>query len=848
MRPWTGAALLIVLSVLMADGARAGDGEPASGYDGMRLAEALARLQSEGLKIIYSSDLVRPAMLVTEAPKATWPREILDELLAPHGLKVRSGPGGSLLVVKAPPGGTIRGTVRDGKDAHLLPAVEVTVNGTEVQVETDGQGRFQTSSLPAGRYSLTVAHPDYLTERFDQVPVSGGQATELRLNLTPMNVSSEEIVVTSSEDSSRSGEPEMRRHLGFEDILETPTVSSDPFRALERLPGVAVAEESARLSIRGGEANETQIILDGLELYEPFHLKDHRGLFSMIDSRGVQDVDVLEGAFPVEYGGRMSGVIDISSREFSGTTGSELAVMSDVARLAGEGPIGDGRGRWLAALRRGYPGAILDALQTDPGYDPDYYDLFGKTRIDLSDTTSITFNVLASLDNLAGEENGFAISRRGRGTFKSSYGDTYAWLNLRRTWTPDLYSQTILSAGSLAHHRSGSSAELEHVDDRRTTSLFGLKQSWVAQSARHLWKWGLDLKHLQARYDYVSIPGESIPESSRFVENRIDVDPAGEDLGVHIADRIRLLPALSVELGLRWDRQTYAQTSESTLSPRLNLVYHPGPRSEIRFGWGYFHQAQRITELQVEDGVTDFFPAQRSEHWAVGFRHHFDGGLELEAGAYRKVLTDILPHYESLFDPLAFFPESTVHRVPVAPDEGLAQGLELALRKGASGGGRLSWSASYSLASVEDELEGGSVPRTWDQRHTLRLDLGYRVNRNWKFDVAGMYHSGRPTTPVSAESVPQPDGTFQLLTTTGERNSERLPSFHRLDLGVTRSFPLQRTEIEAFFNVINVYDRRNVCCVDKVTFDLQPDGEVEIDREERYGLPRMLTYGLTWRF
>jgi hypothetical protein len=115
-------------------------------------------------------------------------------------------------------------------------------------------------------------------------------------------------------------------------------------------------------------------------------------------------------------------------------------------------------------------------------------------------------------------------------------------------------------------------------------------------------------------------------------------------------------------------------------------------------------------------------------------------------------------------------------------------------------------------------------------------------------NLASVYRSGRPTTPLDAETSLQADGTLEIVPSVGKRNSDRLPGFHRLDLGVTRTFDMSRGGLELFLNVINVTNRTNVCCVDGFEYNLLPDGTVNVAHEERGGLARTLSYGLRLSF
>jgi hypothetical protein len=681
----------------------------------------------------------------------------------------------------------------------------------------------------------------------DGVAVTPGEITRVRLELVPRYVSSEEIVVEAS-DATGKNRPELRESLGRDEILRSPEFTADPLLPVARLPGVAAGEGSGGLFVRGGSSDEVKFVLDGLELYEPFHLRDRGGLVGIIDSRDVGQLDFLGGAFPTEYGGHMSGVVELHSTAPPAQLQTSVAASSNDARIANHGAFG-AQGHWSVSARSGHPSQVLDALDADPSYDPRYSDLFGKLGFSLNDKTSFSLSVLASYDDHEGDDGALVETIEEPGAFRSRYTNQYFWLSLQRAWSPRFYLRTILSQGELSSVRNGSSPRVAQIEDARSTRVVGLKQDWMLQSERHLLKWGVDLKRLHADYEYVSVVAQSDVVSlagSSVGDRQITKSPSGGDYGLYLADRLRLNPSLNVEFGLRWDAQTYASEEDRTLSPRLNVAYAPNRRDTLRAGWGYFHQPQRIHELQVEDDVDRFFAAQRAEHRLIAFQREFDSGFRLRLNAYQKLMTDLRPRFENLLDPLGFLPEADEDRVRIAPDSARAEGIELVVHSPA--GERLAWWAGYTLSRAEDEIDGAWVPRAWDQRHTLDFGLNFRPGRRWAVGVSGTYHSGRPTTPVRVEVRDLPDGSRQAEPVFGARGSARFPAYLRLDARVSRSIAIRGTEIIGFVNVTNILDRENICCVERLELEIGDRESFDVDPVYRHGLPRMFTYGLSWTF
>jgi hypothetical protein len=160
----------------------------------------------------------------------------------------------------------------------------------------------------------------------------------------------------------------------------------------------------------------------------------------------------------------------------------------------------------------------------------------------------------------------------------------------------------------------------------------------------------------------------------------------------------------------------------------------------LRAGWGRFYQSQGIHELNVQDGDDTFYPAELAEHRVVGLEYVFHNDVNIRLEAYHKKLSDIRPRYQNLDNEVEFFPEVQGDRVRLEPERGEAKGLEFFLKRDT--GDRLSWWFSYGLAFAEDQIGGRTVPRRFDQRHTIYIDLNYRPSRKWRINLAWQYHTG----------------------------------------------------------------------------------------------------------
>jgi outer membrane cobalamin receptor len=746
-------------------------------------------------------------------------------------------------------GGAIEGTVLRADDGTPLAGVEVRVVESDVRVHTDSQGRFKVASMPPGSYTLEFRHTHFSERTSERITVMPFEVTELNVVLDRLPVFLDEVVVSPSRYTLYREQPETRTSLSREAIRRMPHLSDDLFRALERLPGVTGEQISARVNIRGGEIDETMVVIDGLELYEAFHLSDMFSIFGIVDAEAIGGLDMMTGGFPAEYGNRMSGVIDIvSSTPVGGRT--ELGISTTNLGAFSEGQFAGGRGYWLVSARRTFFDRMIEWIDPESGFKPVFYDLFGKVSYQIGGRTTVAANILAARDDLSYVETDDS-GRETEEVLQSTPDSAYVWLNIFTAWSSRLDSRTVLSHGLVEGAREGWVEYYWYdgvVHDNRKLSFIGLKQDWSLKlGSRQIVKWGFDLRRLEAGYDYLADAAVRDPLFTggppRPIYRDYDFDVDGNTYGIYAGDRVRLSDSLVAELGLRWDRQTYYEDDQ--LSPRVNLAYALGKRSVLRAAWGRYYQPQYINELQVEDGVTEFYPAQLAEHFMVGFEHAFSKDLDFRVEAYSKDLADIRPHFENQFNPIEVFPEIEPDRILVAPDRATARGIELTLIKN---GPALSWWLSYAYSKAEDQIEGEWVPRSWDQPHTLNFSVNYNRRQRWNFNLSGIYHTGWPTTAIEPQVTIGPDGWRYYSATLGPRNAERFDDYLRFDLRASRSFQLSHGRLDLILEVINLLNRENQAYVEGFGLQGTPDGGVEMSLEREGFLPLIPTVGIRWTF
>jgi outer membrane receptor protein involved in Fe transport len=799
-----------------------------AGYAGRPLGEALLSLQREGLALVFTSELVRPEMTVMAEPASREPRRILEEILAPHGLRAQEGIGGVLVIVakpaESPRKAAIEGTVFDRGGGRGLAEAVVRVIGRGLEARVREDGSFSLAALEPGDYTLEATAPGYLDQRIDDVSVGAGASRRVVFRLHPQPYIQDEIVVRASRLSFLDELPESSFPLGREEIESLPHLGGDVFRATSLLPGVASNDVTAQFSVHGGRRDEVKIVLDGQELYGAFHLKDYDNALSLVPARALAGASLTTGAFPANQGDRMSGVLDLRTVDPPDGRQTLLGLSVLDALASSSGRFAQRRGAWLVTGRRGSIDLAGDVIGKE---SPRFWDFLGKAEL------ATGLGLLAARVLVAGDDLG-VDQRRGNEfeRLNNEYRSTYGWLTHQATPSDRLLVETIGSWARLETDRGSSASDEEagyELHDRRDLDVYSLSQEWSLElGPRHLPRWGFEARRYDAFFDYAKELEPDVVIVAPFspprrTEHRFLGSLRGDHLGVWASDRVSWRDRLTAEVGARYDRHT--ATDDTLLSPRLSLGWRWGERSVVRAAWGRFYQSQRPYELQVEDGESALWPAELSEHRVLGYERFLEAGrLGVDAvrvELFDREIEDPRARYESLLEPVNFFPEIEPDRVRIAPEGSTARGIEFLLR--GSRGARFDWWLAYSYARAEDRLRGETVPRSLDQPHTVALDFNFRLPRRWDLNLAWRYHTGWPTTPVRAGFVIDPEDPEEepeLVAVFGRLNSERLPDYHRLDLRASRRWDLRAGRLTFFVDVQNVYDQKNLA-----GFDVELDEE-----------------------
>ena len=708
--------------------------------------------------------------------------------------------------------GEIRGTVNFRRSEVGIPNVTVQLSGTGQQTLTDKNGQFRFDKLRPGIYTLTVTVRGSRQVN-EVVPVKSGQTTEVQIKIEGDVFTLEEIETQGKQTLPKAGKQTLRAA----EIKRVPGTIGDVLRALQVLPGIGVGNDwDSILHIRGGPPGDNRFYFDRLPLFYPYHWG---GLVSTIHADVLSKIDVYAGGFGAEFGADAQAVIDITSRQGRpDRVGAKFDVNMLYSEGLLEGPLGK-RGSWYLAGRRSYIDLFVPVGEVE-GIEvfPRFWDYQGKVSYALSEKHQLYINAFASDDLLDFDVT--AESEEEEATIEGDptlvgifrFEDTFnpQGLHLRSTLTNQLTSDFSLSRanylrdfrlGQLFLRRQPAQYELREDLAYRLNPKHQLESGVLLSTA----EW--ELSSLFPRPPDEGDPNAPISFDNPFLfwtnlqfyifEERIEqaVKKRFNFIEGYVQHQYAPWAFLSATLGLRLDY--FNLTDLVSVEPRGNLQFKIRNGSEIRFAFGRYQISPYSWQIAPGLGNPDV-KESTAIHYIAEAEHQLAPRTILKVAGYHKDFSELITRDQQL--------------VYLNQGSGFARGTEFSLEHRPSE--RFFGYANYAY-SVSKRRDRPSEPEryySFDQTHVATLTASYKPAPAWELGAKWQYRSGNPYTPVlGVKRVFHPEiEQFRRAPIYAETNSARLPSFHRLDLRISKSITFRHWRLNIFFAVFNAYNRKNV--------------------------------------
>ncbi len=675
-------------------------------------------------------------------------------------------------------------------------------------------GFYSVPSLPAGRYFLAVKNVGYKTA-IKEFTVSESQVTvRLNIGLTAENIKLDEIIVVAekvkaSEVSTIDISPEL--------LSKLPSLSGevDVFRSLQFIPGIKVASElSNGLYIRGGSPDQTLTLVDGIIVYNPTHLGNFTSTFN---TNALQNIRLIKGAFPAEYGGRLSSVLDVKLR--SGTKEKNkgwLSLGMINSNLFLEGPLSKTSTYMLSGRKMYYDlvQKMIDENSTSPRYN--YYDLNTKITLNLSETDIVSISGMLSSDKLYNPIN------NNSGDFSIEWKNNTIGINWLHVSSSSLFLNSSLSYvdyqfKSILNQRGSmtSSDGYYSLSKLRDIHLkFNAELNWHED---HKLKLGTEL----ALHNYDLIYNDHYDE---LIEKNLYSQPdlLATEAALYIQNEWQIFPSLKSNIG---GRAYYFKSKKYLkIEPRFSLALNLTEDIILKTAIATAHQFLHLIIRNDISLPTDlWYPSSnkiepnKSTQYVIGIETYL---------LNQSYLISLEGYYKSVNNLYEFRNAARINRNEsieslFTKGEGEAYGIEFLINKRE---GVFSGWIGYTLSWTRrlfDDLNNGLIfyPR-YDRRHDVSVVLTYSVLENLNVGATWTYSTGQgfslPSGQYEFKGIGFDDSKI-LQFNYAQRNDFRLPSYHKLDLSCSYSFIWYDLPCEVYLSLFNVYNRKNAFAYYAVT-------------------------------
>jgi len=749
---------------------------------------------------------------------------------------------------------SVKGFVYEKLNGEPMMFANVFLKGTTFGATTDINGYFSITRIPDGSYTLMVTSIGYDTIS-ENISVKGSQIINKKYSLSEASIQLAAVSISADKIEAKTETKTSVVYITPKTITKIPSVGgqADLAQYLQVIPGVVfTGDQGGQLYIRGGSPIQNKVLLDGMIVYNPFH---SIGLFSVFDTDIIRNAEVYTGGFGAEYGGRVSSIMDITTRDgnkkrISGKIGGSTFG----AKVMVEGPLKKAKTEedmtiaFVLSAKNSYleqtSQSVYKTILNGEILPYNFQDVYGKVSLNAPNGSKINFFGFSFNDQV---NNYKAIS-----DFSwASYGGGANFVLIPG-------KSPVLIEGNLAYSKYN--AQLSEANNPgRSSSIDGFNAGFTFSYflGKNTLKYGIELLGFKTVFDYTKSNGINLNQTENTTE-----------LGAFIKykwqlDRLIIEPSMRV--------QWYASLAEISPEPRIafkynvnewfrlkavagmysqNLIAANSDRDVVNLFYGFLSGQDNIPKKFNGKEVTT--KLQKANHYIFGMEFDVYDNITLNVEGYYKDFRQLTNmNRNQVYSETNHPSDATeIEWRDFMIENGQAYGVDVSVKYE-----YLRWYfwAAYSLAYVNKNYENADRElinyRThYDRRHNVNVILTYTAGprKQWEFSGRWNVGSGFPFTQVSGfyehyqftnmgASVIGDSGDLGIIY--GDINTGQLPWYHRLDIDLKRKFWFtDNIVLEADLSVTNVYNRDNIFYVDIIT------------SENIYQLPLMPSFGLTLTF
>jgi hypothetical protein len=720
---------------------------------------------------------------------------------------------------------SLSGTIKDARNGEtMIGATIVDKNNPSMGAVTNEYGFFSLT-LPAGKYTIEVSSISYESQAFE-LDMTRNQ--QLNVSLSDATVAINEVIIKAEKDNKNVSSTEMSVvKLDVKEIGKIPVIfgEKDILKTIQLLPGVKSAGEGGSgFYVRGGGLDQNLILLDEATVYNASHLL---GFFSVFNSDAIKDVTMYKGNMPAQYGGRLSSVLDIKMNDGNNQTYVATGGIGLIAsRLTLEGPIQKDKSSFIVSGRRTYADVVAQPFLPSEakGSILYFYDLNLKANYQVTPKDKVF---------LSGY---FGRDRFGFGDlFGLQWGNATGTLRWNHIFNDKLFSNTSLI---FSDYKYGFDVKFGEVKFNIGSGIrdWNLKQSFQYYAGKQTLRFGVNAIHHTFLPSNVTRANDATSgPASTDIPNRYGLETA-----VFVNDEFDITKKLKANVGLRFaafsvlggstfyeydaDRRPIDSTvtkegefvkTYSGFEPRAAFTYVINDATSLKASYTRTQQFMQLLSNSNGGNPNDIWtPAskivkpQNGDQYTLGlFKNFGNNAFETSIEGYYKTLDNQIDYRNGA--QLSF---NKYVEADLVFGKGWSYGVEFFVKKRT---GKFTGWVGYTWSRTErqfDKINAGSVfPARQDRIHDLSLVMIYEITKKWNVAATWVYSTGNAVT--------YPRGYYlingQLAALYSDRNGERFPDYHRMDLGV--NYIAKKTKkYESAWNLslYNTYNQKNPYSID----------------------------------
>ncbi|MBP7965503.1 MAG: TonB-dependent receptor [Paludibacteraceae bacterium] len=714
----------------------------------------------------------------------------------------------------------IAGFVKDAQTQEVLIGANVWCDVAQTGTTTDNRGYFTLKTPTDG--ILKVSYVGYATQ---QIALSTDVDTLLHINLV-LAAELNEVEVTASRVSRFDVVS-----LNKTQLEQLPTLGGKPdvIKSLQLMAGVQGAQEgSSLMMVRGGDPGQNQYLIDNVPLIYVNHLG---GFMSVFNPDMINSIDLYKGNFPARYGGKLSGIVDLTQREGDVSTnkGSFSMGLTD-ASFTFEGPLSKNKKlSYIVTARKTFSellmagaSGIIQENRTVVGYG--FHDINAKVTYKPNANNSLSFNVYQGDDYIS-----FWMKKEENHPYEKNFAQTI-WGNTlvsgrwNHTFSSRLFAENTLS---YTRYRLRDMTRYSNVEDGTKYTILNKNQSTVEDASwRSAWKFlpltwwkmevGSQFSYLafEPNYTYYS---EATKQTDRHIYHSLE-------MALYWENKINLGQNVLFQPSVRLVDYVNGGTHFFQPEPRVSLKYSPTQNQSFSLGYMIVSQSSHLLFTKgVILNEEVWFPAlqkappqvsqQISGGW-VGYFHNRMFSVQLD-GYYKEMKNQVAlkDGYTKLAD------IANVADKIETNGRGTAYGAELTIKKEKGlWTGFASYTWSESTRQFPTINQGKPYQFEYNRPHSVSLCVNRKIGSHWNVNALWVFSTGLPFTPaigrIYTPSFYQTDENnvpvMEEALVYGAKNSARMPVYHRLDIGASYDYQTkQGRRAQWSFSVYNLYSRQN---------------------------------------